>query len=302
MLKPSTLLGAFLLFSLIAKTQNTYEVISILGTVVNKTEKDTLKEASTYKATDKLRFTDAADFMGVVDQDGNTFMVMLSPEEDSVLYEPVPLARGGRPGKITNTIGLVLHFAEDTQYLILGDQTQIEFSPITFPMNADTFFYIRYQYNGLIGPEVINKQLSNDGAFLTLDRNELFKATYKKSDILSPNAVGDTILVLDPNRASDFEFRYYTTIGGSAHITFYDPQQPDDKQNRLFIPFKPLFLDDNKLVNEISILYQSILKSRPGQAQKSHLQAIKEYLENKYQGQLYLPNLEEWMGKQGLVE
>lgn len=300
MYKTTTLILIFLCFCLFAQAQTTYEVISILGTVINKTKKDTLKEASIYKATDRLHFIDEEAFMGVADQDGNTFMVMIHPEEDTIQYESIPLARGGRPGKITSSIDLILHFAEDTRYLIIGNETQIEFSPSAYPMNADTFFYAKYNYPGIQDP--INKQLPSDSVFLTFSKEEIFKANFSKSEIIGPGVDGDTVLIFDPKLAFQFEFRRYTRNGGGAHITFFDPQQPDEKQNRLFIPFKPVFLDNPGLINEVAILYQSLQASRTDQGLKSHLQTIKEYIENKYQGQVYLPNLEAWMKKEMILE
>lgn len=296
----SGLFSIFLiLFSFSGTGQTTYQVVTILGTIVNKTEKDTLKEDSKYLSTDEIVFADKANFMGVIDENENTFMVMLHPEEDTIQYESIPLARGGRPGKITNSIGLVLHFAENTQYLIVGDQMQIELSPLSFPMNADTFFYVRYQYQG---GETINKRLPFNEEYAIIAKDELFEATYQKSEILGPDAVGDTVLTLDPRLATQFEFRYYTTSNNGSHLTFFDPQQPNDQQNRMFIPFKPVFLDHPSLVNEITTLYQSLQRTRADQEQKSHLQAIKEYLENKYQGQVYLDNLERWMRKRAILE
>lgn len=289
----------YILIGHATQAQTQYEVISLLGTIINKTQKDTLKESSVYKSTDKLGFSDEEDFMGVVDDNGNTFMVMVDPEEDTVLYESIPKAVSRRRGKITSSLALIDHFAENYQYLVMGNETQIELGPSAFPMNTDSFFYIRYTYQG---EEIINKKLSFNGIFLTISKNELFNVKYKKSEILGSEALGDTVLVLNPQLASAFELRYYAPNNNPPHITFYDPNQPDEKQKRSFIPFNPVFLEHSSLAREVTVLYQSLIKIKPEEKPIDILRLISQYIEEEYKGQVYLLNLESWMKKQRIIE
>lgn len=214
----------------------------------------------------------------------------------NLAYRPIPAKSQGRNGIVTNSIYLIKHLAEETLYLIVGDSASIEIGQGAFPMNTDTFFYVRYQFKG----EAINKKLPFEGKLVKLSTGELSSARFLKSEITGDSSMqGDTLLQIDPTMADSFEFRYYD-IRNSRHIPFFDPRQPDSLQQREFIPFRPVFISSSEAKEQIEFIAELLLANDSSISKDQLINRTQGYLKETYGGKIDRLNFIDWLEQQGL--
>ena len=266
------------------------EIARIRGEITNQTNRETLKKGSQFKKSDAIIFSKDSDRIAAFDKKNGEFYV-ISPKRDlnTPYYYLLQGRVKGRPGAITSSIGLINHINEKLNYLVIGDSCKIQVSPTAFPMNQDTFFYIRYVYDG----EVINKRLPFKGNTLTIDKNDLFKAQFDKGEKYEV----DTIISIPYQEIQDFHLGHFDQVNRRA-IKFYDPSQPDfpvNKQMRSTIPIKLKFLNTILLKEEVNSLIFGIKTTNPKIKSKQLNEGIHDCLEKIYSGKIEKTNLVEWL-------
>lgn len=275
-------------FSITAFSQN-YTVARIKGQITNQTTQQLLKRGSDYQKADKLQFSHSSNRIAVFDKTGQLYIVAPTKARSRSAipsYRRIQARIKGRDGEIMNEIDLINHIGEEKSYLIAGSRTKIKLSTAAFPMNQDTFFYIRYTYD----EDTINKVLAYEGNQLIIDKTTLFTAKYEAHEKYGV----DTTIQINPVAIKAFEFRYYD-YKNQQPIYIRDRRLADDLQMRIFIPIRLKFLNTKILKEELDFVIPSIKKNEPNKSSKALSSQIHAYLEEQFEGALKAKNLKEWL-------
>ena len=222
------------------QTTETYHVIHVQGSILNKVSRKPLQTGDRLKADDALVFASDKALAVVLStkkgryilnrptHEGNTSVgseaiaiirdIILNPVERSSLSTRnyVFVRRG---------IDLKELFAENT-FTLLGKQTKIVLEPAVYRMSAQSYFVCKYNYQG----KEINKKLPFAGDTLIFDVNRMYTVNGKP---IRPEEPGETEL-------------YYYNITNSAS-TFVGS-------------FVPVYISDEILEKELQTL-TDVLKS-----------------------------------------
>ena len=262
----------------------TFTILKQRGQVLNQNTRQYLQEQDSYQGTDILEFSHSSDRLLVDNQDNDLFLVSPTTIDGKLMpqYQALSAYTQGRPGKITSSIGLIQHINETEPYLILGGACHIAISPYSFPVNADTVFYIRYLYEG----ETVDKILPYDNGVLSIAKNHLFQAKYYADEKYGV----DTTIYIPYQEATQFELGYYDLKNGSS-IPFFDPSQADENQYRISIPIQLTFVEDAVLQKEVLFFQDGLNDLFPNLTQRQRLQRLQVYLETAFMGKLEQENL-----------
>jgi hypothetical protein len=150
--------------------QNNFKVIKVNGTILLKTNGNSLETGTVFSEKDDLLFrTEDATAAVINSQRGR--LILTNKNHDlstaSSNYLPSMYNISSRGGSLVNFIDLQNLFSG--KYVVLGRQV-IELDKNNFPMDNEHFFFLRYVYKG----EEINKKLDFSGDTLIIDRRSLY--------------------------------------------------------------------------------------------------------------------------------
>jgi hypothetical protein len=159
-----------LIFSAISSGQEDFKVIKVNGSIVLKTNNVSLQTGTVFSDKETLVFrTDDATAAVINAQKGR--MILTSKNHDlsaaQTNYLPAMYNVSTRGGSLSNLIDLQNHFSG--KYVVL-DRQEIVMDEENFPMDKDSFFFLRYAYKG----EEINKKLEYSGDTLIIDKKSLY--------------------------------------------------------------------------------------------------------------------------------
>jgi hypothetical protein len=161
-----------ILFSVVQSFgQTTFKVIKVNGDIVLKAKGVSLETGTVFSEKEDLLFRTEDATAAVINSQKGRFILTgknhdLSTAKSNSLPSMYNISTRGS-GALTNLIDLQAHFSGN--YVILGKE-KIKISSSNFPINDDSFFFIKYAYKG----ENINKKLDHSGDTLIIDRLKLF--------------------------------------------------------------------------------------------------------------------------------
>lgn len=207
-------------------SQNDFTVIKVYGNILNKKANKDLNQGDHFGEKDVLIFKTYESKAAVINPEKGRFII--TPPADNNLtaqasFVPAMGNISSRAGLINNFVDLQNQFAD--KYLIL-DKVEIKISEDAYPMNENSFFYLRYQYEG----ESINKKLEFKTDTLIIEKKSLF--TVDGKPIPNPDI-------------SEMKLFYYS-----------------DNKSVLINEFDPVFPDNEQLKAEISIILKSNIKKK----------------------------------------
>lgn len=183
--------AAFFIFMLGSRVvaQDIY-VLQTKGTVTNAAGKK-LMPNDLLQPNDKLRFSSLTDAVAVVSSKNGRFIIKpgaAKNESEFVAIVKDALVPGmkklsSRSGAINNVVDLRTRL--QGRVLLLSTM-HLPLSKSAFPMSAESFFFIKYRYNG----EDINKKLSFVQDTLVIVRDELYAVDGKAIDPAATSALG----------------------------------------------------------------------------------------------------------------
>lgn len=161
--------------------QNVYYVLSVKGIVKLAKTKAALKPNDQISDKDAILFSAPTDMMAVVSTRSGRMILRPKPTAKSSelmcvvsdILKPGTGRLSARAGSITNIIELKRYFGNDSLNILGTGKVWV--SPAAYPMNADNFFFVRYQWKG----ETINKKLSVERDTLLLSTNDIYKVDGK---------------------------------------------------------------------------------------------------------------------------
>lgn len=306
----------------------THEVIYVKGTVKAPKTNQPLKKGSTFSARykDQLSFTGKRDCLITLEQSKNkNYVVRPHPTQDKVILQLIPYQVKTRPGYILSGVDLVNYLNEGGNYLVIGKSTYIPVNPNGFVMNQDTFFYLRYDYQGI----PINKKLPISKEGLLLHRDSLFQARFslqeynekifQKQKTDSPQ-IGDTIiqikstdLTLQSRQYVNFKDFKMDTVTYSTNVALYyydgvnrnnisiiaSPHPGSSSpESRSHLPFYLIFLEEDEVKSVIKPLLDSDLFISKTEA----VERVTAFLEEQFAGKLEERDVEKWLEQQGLLK
>lgn len=198
------------IFSLASFSQDNFKVIKVNGAIVLKAKGVSLETGTVFSDREELLFrTDDATAAVINSQKGRMILTSknhnLSDARSN--YLPAMYNISTRGGSLSNFIDLQNHFSG--KYVVLEKQ-KIVLDVVTFPMDNEHFFFLRYTYKG----EEINKKLEYSADTLILDKKSLY--TVDGRPIPRPD---NTSIKL-----------FYRNAGESVQINEFNLIFPDTKQ------------------------------------------------------------------------
>lgn len=228
-----------------------YKVIKVDGRIVIQQTKEDLKKGDIFLAGMALSFETPQSRAAVISALKGRFVLSAS-EKGQTKILPAANNISSRAGALINMIDLQNHFSG--KYLVIGEM-KLELGQEAFPMNDESFFYLSYLHEGEEDP--IRKKLSHDGAFLILNKEEIFQIDG------NPIPVEEKEMTL-----------YYRSEGKSKKVS----------------TFTPVFPDLNDLKEEVEI----ILSEFEDKDNKTKIKEVTAYL-NEFYGHPQKENLAKWM-------
>lgn len=146
---------------------NEYKVITVQGQIVfEKTGKD-MHRGDLYVEGTPLDFKTNESRASIYNSNQGRY-VLSGTSRGKMKILPSVNNISTRSGAILNLVDLKNHF--DGRYLVIK-RMEVQISHEAFPMNENTFFYLRYDHN----EESIAKRLKFEGDRLILDAEDIFK-------------------------------------------------------------------------------------------------------------------------------
>jgi hypothetical protein len=162
---------AFLfVFSLIVSGQQDFKVIKVNGTIVMKTNNVSLQTGTVFSEKETLLFNSEEATAAVINSQKGRLILTSKNHDLSAAgsnYLPAMYNISTRGGSFSNMIDLQNHFSG--KYVVL-DRSEIVLDEVSFPMDKDNFFFLRYSFKG----EEINKKLEYSADTLIFDRKSLY--------------------------------------------------------------------------------------------------------------------------------
>ncbi|MBD3637325.1 MAG: hypothetical protein HUJ25_08240 [Crocinitomicaceae bacterium] len=226
-----------------------YKVIKVDGKIIFQKTKEDMKKGDIFLSGMALSFETPQSRAAVISALKGRFVLSAS-EKGQTKILPAANNISSRAGALINMIDLQNHFSG--KYLVIGEM-RLELGEEAFPMNDDSFFYLSYYHN----EEKINKKLDSDGAFLILNKEEIYKID------------GEPIPVEE------------------KEMTLY---YMSDGKNQKVSTFTPVFPDLNDLKEEVEI----ILSEYEDKDNETKIKEVTAYL-NEFYGHPQKDNLGVWM-------
>ena len=220
--------------------EDNYRVIKINGQISYVRSGKNMAQGDVFSPKEKLKFkTDASRAAVISKTAGRKILSPKNGVKSKATLLPAMNNISSRSGALINAIDLKNHFSGN--YLVL-EESRLQISDKGYPMNDDSFFFIRYIYEG----ETINKKLAYDGDKLIINKEELFKVD------------GEPI---DPTAITECELYYRA---GS--------------KNTLIGSFNPVFPETEALKKEVSIIMQEL----SGKTEDEKIEELTSYLNEYY--------------------
>ena len=160
-------LTSFLLILLLASVADaqteTYNILFVKGIIKLQKTGTVIKPGDKILSTDKIIFQTGDAAAAIVSPSKGRFVLSSKSavkQADGGLLAmvssaiaPVQSQLSTRAGELITHIDLVNYFTKEP--LVILEPTSVVISPANYPMNAQSFFFIRYQYKG----ETINKKI-----------------------------------------------------------------------------------------------------------------------------------------------
>lgn len=248
-------LAIVLLYSINIFSQESFKVIKISGTITNENSKSDLQRGSVFNDNDKLMFGSSSSRAAVINSRGRYILASNNQSEAYAksFLAPAMSNMSSRSGAIVNIVDLKNHFSGN--YLIFKT-SNIKISKDNFPMNADNFFYISYEYNG----DAVNKELKYSADTLILDQKELMTV--------------DGVPIPNP-QIKKMELFYYKKVDGEVMSIG---------------AFNPIFLNDKEFKSEVEIILDSV----KSESKEEKINEILSYV-NDFYGKPNKENLIDWI-------
>ncbi len=235
-------------------SEQVYTVVAVRGNVKNVSHNQWLHRKSQFRKGDKLLFSSGAKLL-VIDQTRKSFMCLASTNEQGYHLRPCKTVINTRPGMPLNILALEAYISADPYY-IFGNEISIQVGKVAFPLNEEHFFFLRYEW----------KETQVDKMLTYLDDSFVISA----SQIYQVEGVN-----IELQEASKYQIFYYDAVAEVA--TFVGD-------------FRPVFLDDEELKAEISILLESLNESTHEEKKKE----VETYLFNFYPD-LNMTDMKAWL-------
>ena len=179
-----------------------YKVIKVDGRIVFQKTKEDMKKGDVFLSGMALTFETPQSRAAVISALKGRFVLSAS-EKGQTKILPAANNISSRAGALINMIDLQNHF--QGKYLVIGEM-KLELGKEAFPMDDENFFYLSYEHND----ETIRKKLDSEGAFLVLNKDEIFKID------------GEPIPVEEKEMTL-----YYRSGGNSQKVNTFTPIFPD---------------------------------------------------------------------------
>ncbi|MFH2141538.1 MAG: hypothetical protein ABIJ97_03885 [Bacteroidota bacterium] len=163
----------FILAGAYLNSQTPFKVISVNGEIVAKKANITLQSGIEVKSDDNFAFIKPNSRAAMINSEMGR--VILTEQNSASAFSKAAFApamsavstRGFSNELLTSKLQISTYFNEK---LLVIDNLKIRINSKTFPMNENSYFFIRYMYNG----DEINKRLSYKSDTLIIDKNELY--------------------------------------------------------------------------------------------------------------------------------
>jgi hypothetical protein len=191
-------------------SQSDFRVIKVNGSILLKTKGVSLETGTVFSDKEDLLFRSEDATAAVINSEKGR-IVLTSKNHDLASAKPNNMPSiyniSSRGASLLSITDLTNHFSG--KYVVL-DKQSVEIDNKAYPMNKDSFFFLRYIYKG----EEINKKLAFSGDTLIIDKSSLF--TVDGNPI--PSADNTSIKL------------YYRKGAESVFISQFDLIFPDMKQ------------------------------------------------------------------------
>ncbi len=238
------IISILLCFSIQVHSQSDpFVVVKVRGTVVRNGRP--VYSGEKIGSKDRIKFNDSNSFIVAID--GNRSAWILRPKPSLKMFEldPLPIALGTKPGLLLNYIQLVQFFNLNDTICLLQDKFRLVIGAKAFPMNEQSFFYIRPLW---VADSITQK--------LTFVKDTLVIKHFDISSI-------ENTRTFEPDNNHRFALYYYN----------YRTSQP------MFInSFYIEEIDEDTLIREVKMIVHAYSE----RSQKEITQMIKTYLDLTY--------------------
>lgn len=156
-------------------TSDQYKVIKVDGQIVFQKTNADMKQGDVFMPGTALDFKTPQSRAAVISNLKGRFVLSAS-EQGQTNILPAANNVSSRAGALINLIDLQNHFSG--KYLVIG-KMKLQLGSEAFPMDDQNFFYLTYYHND----ELIRKKLVNEGEYLIIDKEEIFKIDGKAIEI-----------------------------------------------------------------------------------------------------------------------
>lgn len=275
-MKNILLIAYFLLSCLSAQAQEEYYVVLHVKGKVSLTKSGELLKPNTQVSPNaKVTFSSPNDLVAVLHPTKGRSIMKPSRNPESGSSELIAFVKNTlvagtgrastRAGKFTNFIEIDSFFTASPlmyykgQVALIGPKVKFKVSQEAFPLNAKSFFFARYEYNG----EVINKKMGFEGDAFILDKESLYKIDGQP---------------ITPSQIRNFQLFYRNaTTNQSTFIT----------------KTKPNFVPEFKLREEVELLMEYYLKDK---GEEKIIEELLEYIADAH-GKVDKDHLIEFLDK-----
>lgn len=236
-----------------------FSVIKVIGGIKHAKTNKALFTGDKVYSNEKLKFAESSSKAALISKEKGRFMLNANPSgtvKEGLL--PAMNNVSSRAGALLNSVDIKKHFAD--KYLILSGY-EVEISSVSYPMDADHFFYLKFNYNG----EEISKKLSFSEGKLKLDQSEILKIDGKSISLKE---------------------------GTKVELVYRNAK---DKTSESLAVFEPVFTNEKALKDECKLIVSELGADANAEIKKDQLLA---YLTENY-GKPNQENFNNWL-KQNL--
>jgi hypothetical protein len=256
--------GVFII-SEVVFSQSVFKVISVNGEIVTTKSKVTLKSGLDIKSDESFKIMKPQSRAALINSEKGRIIITeqnAGSAFSKAAFAPAMSGISSRGISLMTDADLKNYFAEK---LIIIEKMELKISNILFPMNDQSFFFIRYIYNGV----EINKKLPYTNDTLIIDKNDLY--TIDGKPIPNPEI-------------KQMSLYYYVTEGVNSTAT-------------LISTFDPLFVDKTQIKGEI----QLIINTMNGKPYEAIFGEVFDYISGFY-GKIESTYLEDWLKAENLLK
>ncbi len=244
---------AICLFSFRTEEIDIYSVIRVIGSITHTNNGKALYTGDKVRSNEKLKFRTQQSKAAVISRRKGRFILSASVNNKKLGLMPAMNNISSRAGALINSLDLKKHF--EGKYLIM-DGYEVEIGDKSYPMNANNFFFLRFDYNG----EAISKKLNFEGNKLHMTEDEIMKVDEKS-----------------------------ITLPEDAEMKLFYRDNAQNSSTEIAV-FTPIFADNEILKMEVGI----ILDEYSDADSKTKVEEVTSYLNENY-GKPHKDNLTTWL-------